>query len=35
MEIIYDCCAGLGVHQNNVVACILKGPLTSTKPKNT
>lgn len=33
MEIIYECCAGLDVHQNNVVACVLKGPLTSTRPK--
>lgn len=33
MEIIYECCAGLDVHQNNVVACVLKGPLSSTRPK--
>jgi len=33
MEIIYECCAGLDVHQDNVVACVLKGPLTSTRPK--
>ena len=33
MEIIYECCAGLDVHQNNVIACVLKGPLTSTRPK--
>lgn len=33
MEIIYECCAGLDVHQNNVIACVLKGPLTPTRPK--
>ena len=33
MEIIYECCAGLDVHQNNVVACVLKGPLSSIRPK--
>lgn len=33
MEIIYECCAGLDVHQNNVVACVLDGPFTSTRPK--
>lgn len=33
MEIIYECCAGLDVHQNNVVVCVLDGPLTSTRPK--
>lgn len=33
MAIIYECCAGLDVHQDNVVACVLTGPLTSTRPK--
>ena len=27
MDAIRECCAGLDVHQKNVVACILKGPL--------
>nr|WP_321292478.1 IS110 family transposase [uncultured Trichococcus sp.] len=33
MEYIYESCAGLDVHQDNVVACVLYGPLTSTRPK--
>ncbi|MDE1550071.1 IS110 family transposase, partial [Jeotgalibaca caeni] len=33
MDIIYESCAGLDVHQENVVACVLTGPLTSTRPK--
>lgn len=33
MEYVYESCAGLDVHQNNVVACVLHGPLTSTRPK--
>lgn len=27
MDAIRTCCAGLDVHQANVVACVLKGPL--------
>ncbi|MDC4186481.1 IS110 family transposase [Loigolactobacillus coryniformis] len=33
IEVSYDCCAGLDVHQGNVVACILHGKRTSTRPK--
>ena len=33
MEYVYESCAGLDVHQNNVVACVLHVPLTSTRPK--
>ena len=33
MDVTYDCCAGLDVHQENVVACILHGKRTSTRPK--
>jgi len=33
MDVMYDCCAGLDVHQGNVVACILHGKRTSTRPK--
>lgn len=33
MKIIYEFCADLDVHQTNVVACVLKGSLTSTRPK--
>lgn len=33
MDIIYESCAGIDVHQDNVVACVLIGPLTSTRPK--
>lgn len=34
MDNIYRSCAGIDIHQNNVVACVLVGPLTSTRPKN-
>ncbi|WP_240763128.1 hypothetical protein [Paenibacillus thalictri] len=27
MDAIRNCCAGLDVHQANVVVCLLKGPL--------
>ncbi|TGD17154.1 IS110 family transposase, partial [Levilactobacillus suantsaiihabitans] len=33
MDVAYDCCAGLDVHQGNVVACVLHGKRTSTRPK--
>ena len=33
MEYIYESCAGLILHQDNVVSCVLHGPLTSTCPK--
>ena len=33
MEIIYECCAGLDIFQNNIVACVLEEPLNSTRPK--
>lgn len=33
MDVTYDCCAGLDVHQGTVVACILHGKRTSTRPK--
>ncbi len=32
-EIIYECCAGLEVHPNNVADCLLDGSLISTSPK--
>ncbi|EIO0086686.1 IS110 family transposase [Staphylococcus pseudintermedius] len=33
MDNVYRSCAGIDIHQNNVVACVLVGPLTSTRPK--
>lgn len=33
MDIIYKSCAGIDIHQDNVVVCVLYGPLTSTRPK--
>lgn len=33
INVNYDCCAGLDVHQGNVVACVLHGKRTSTRPK--
>lgn len=28
MDVLYQSCAGIDVHQANIVACILHGPLT-------
>ena len=33
MDVLYQSCAGIDVHQATVVVCILHGPLTSTRPK--
>lgn len=33
MDVLYQSCAGIDVHQANIVVCILHGPLTSTRPK--
>jgi len=33
MDVNYDSCAGLDVHQETVIACILHGKRTSTRPK--
>lgn len=33
MDVLYQSCAGIDVHQANIVVCILHGPLTSTCPK--
>ncbi|MGT2707753.1 IS110 family transposase, partial [Streptococcus panodentis] len=33
MDILYKSCAGIDVHQSNVVVCILHGSLLSTRPK--
>lgn len=33
MDFIYESCAGIDVHQSNIVVCVLHGPLTSTRPK--
>jgi len=34
MEAVLECCCGLDVHRDNVVACILKGP-NGQKPERT
>lgn len=34
MEAILECCCGLDVHRDNVVACLLKGP-NEQKPETT
>lgn len=33
MDIIYESCAGIDIHQESVVVCVLHGSLTSTRPK--
>ncbi|MBF0699557.1 IS110 family transposase [Streptococcus danieliae] len=33
MDILYKSCAGIDVHQSNIVVCVLHGSLTSTRPK--
>ena len=33
MDVLYQSCAGIDVHQANIVVCILHGPLTSNRPK--
>ncbi|HFI0346312.1 TPA: IS110 family transposase [Streptococcus suis] len=33
MDVLYQSCAGIDIHQANIVVCILHGPLTSTRPK--
>ena len=33
MDVLYQSCAGIDVHQATVVVCILHGSLTSTRPK--
>ncbi|MGT2756919.1 IS110 family transposase [Streptococcus ovuberis] len=33
MDILYESCAGIDVHQAMIAVCVLHGPLTSTRPK--
>ncbi len=33
MDIIYTSCAGIDIHQAIITVCILRGSLTSTRPK--
>lgn len=33
MDILYQSCAGIDVHQSNIVVCVLHGSLTTTRPK--
>lgn len=33
MDILYESCAGIDIHQSMIAVCVLHGPLTSTRPK--
>lgn len=33
LDVLYQSCSGIAIHQANIVVCILNGPLTSTHPK--
>lgn len=33
MDVLYQSCAGIDIHQANIIVCMLHRPLTSTCPK--
>ena len=33
MDVLYQSCAGIDVHQSSIVVCVLHGSLISTRPK--